>query len=95
MNRNAMGVAFAALCYLAVRDGLFTKAPAAERAASGGPGFPSLGAMFSSSNPTVAPAKGGVTITLLNADLSDAAPATTGKAANPSIREVHYSFCKS
>lgn len=88
MNRNAMGVAFVALAYLAIRDGVFT-ASSSGRAAAATP----------SGTPTSIPApQSGVTITLLNADLSDAMPPTTirGDAPHiPAIREIHYSFCKS
>ena len=88
MNRNALGVAFAAaLAYLVIRDGGVFTAPFAGRTSTTNPTIP------------VPVAKSGVTITLLNADLSDALPPTPTTihvdAHMPSIREIHYSFCKS
>jgi hypothetical protein len=90
MNRNALGVAFAAaLAYLVIRDGGVFTAPIAGRSTS-----------TTTTNPTIIPvAKSGVTITLLNSDLSDALPPTPTTihvdAHMPSIHEIHYSFCKS
>lgn len=91
MNRNAMTMVFLTLAYVAVRDGVFTApSSSADRVgADGGPRSASA-ASASLSSPV---AKGGVTITLLDADHKEAAGPVL--IAPPAVRGIHFSFCKS